>query len=135
MTQPPTACLEVIWKVSVGCLEGVCRGYGGCLKGIRSELLLWRYLQNNIDFLKIFIFNVISIFSQFCTSEVFKDGSFLIDYGILWRLDIKMSQKDTYPRLLSSPNTKLEPKVNHYLTPCISSNLSINMTYFLIYLL
>ena len=26
-------CLEVVWKLSVGCLEGVCRVSGGCLEG------------------------------------------------------------------------------------------------------
>ena len=42
-------------------------------------------------------------FLQLCTSKVFKDGYFLDNYGIFWKLDIKMSQsnaqKDTCPRL------------------------------------
>ena len=39
-----------------------------------SELLLRIYLQNNIDFLKTLIFNIISKFSQFCNSKVFQGG-------------------------------------------------------------
>ena len=37
----------------------------------RSELSLWRYLQNNFDFPNTLIFNLFSIFSQFRTSKVF----------------------------------------------------------------
>ena len=58
----------------------------------RSELLLRRYLQNNIDFLKTLIFNVFFMFSQFRTSKVVQGGKLLNGYAFFWKLDIKMSQ-------------------------------------------
>ena len=83
------------WSITILWTKDPWTNTGVRFPSVRTlDKVLWRYLQNNIDFKNTLIFHVISIFSQFHTSKVFQSGKLLNGDRFFWKLDIKMSQSN-----------------------------------------